>query len=188
MPPSRTLEIPYRWAGVEGRVRVEVRPNEDPSTLGCAEFARGFPYCTATVEPPATGYASALGWVQLVDHDGREPGFRIDPFTPLGEVPHPFAFFGFAPTLFDAPHADIFENWDFRAHSFLCGLGGDLYAVDREIQAILGFAWGFSKRGGEVEFFGPELLSAPDWDGHLDYLHRAFSNWTFAPGFKSSPL
>lgn len=179
--------MPYRWAGTEGVVRVAIRPNDDPAALGCAEFGRGFPYCRATVEPPARGYADALGWLQLVDHSTRPPGFQIDLFAPFGDVGHPFGFFGFAPTFFDAPHSDD-ENWDFLAHAFLCGLGGDLFDEQRDIRAVLGFSWGFSKRARQFEFFAPKPLAAEDWDSHRDYLAGRFPSWPSAPGFHRDPL
>jgi hypothetical protein len=182
------LEMPYRWAGTEGNVRVELAANDDPAALGCAEFARGFPVCRATVEPPARGYADALGWVQLMDHSAGDNGFEIDMFKPFGDVGHPFGFFGFAPIFFDAPHADSFEDWDFTAHAFLCGLGGDLFAEDRDIRAVLGFSWGFSKRGSEFEFFGPDPLAPADWDAHREYMAQRFPDWTFASGFRQDPL
>jgi hypothetical protein len=186
--PFQAIELPYEWADTTGLVRVEIRCNDDPAALGCADFARGFPYCRATVEPPARGYADALGWVQLVDHSGRDPGFAIDPFGPLGESNHPFAFFGFAPTMFDAPHSDEFEDWDFLAHSFLCGLGGELFEQERDVCAVIGFRWGFAKRGTQCEFLGPDPLAAADWERHRDYLSRAFAGWSFARGFRRHPL
>jgi len=181
------MDLPYRWNGAEGLVRVEVRVNDDPAALGCEEIARGFPYCRATVEPPAIGYADMLGWVQLVESSHRGNGFEIDTFEPLGSVSHPFAFFGSAPTLFDAPHSDD-EDWDFLAHSFLCGLGGKLLEFRHEALAVLGFSWGFSKRGRKIEFFGPDPLAASDWDAHREYLTRRFPDWTFASGFRQDPL
>lgn len=190
-PPSddaRTIEIPFRWADVDGIVRATVATNEDPAALGCDESARGFPYCRATIEPPARGYADASGWVQLVDRGDLGGGFRIDPFEPLGEVSHPFCFYGFAPTFFDAPHTDELENWDFLAHAFLCGLGGELFEFRKEARAILGFSWGFSKRGQQIEWFGPDLLSAQDWDGHLERLTEERPQWSFRPGFSRHPL
>src|SRR6266576_5919559 len=163
----QTIELPYRWADIEGSVRVELRENDDPAALGCPELARGFPYCRATVEPSGNGYADFFGWVQLVDlkHFSKSPlvmhsgmGFEIDPYMPLGLLPYPFTFFGLAPTFFDAPHTD--ENWDFIAHSFLCGMGGELHEVRRETRAILGISWGFSKQRPEFEFFCADALSA----------------------------
>lgn len=186
----RTIELPYRWGEIEGTVRVEIRENDDPAALHCPELARGFPYCRATVEPLGKGYADLFGWTQLIDlknfsqselvlHSGD--GFEIDPYLVLGAAPYPFTYFGLAPTLFDAPHTD--EDWDFFAHSFLCGLGGELHEVRREARAILGFGWGFSKQGREFEFFGPDPLGPADWNRHHDYLARAFPAWTFASGF-----
>lgn len=191
----RTIELPYRWRDLEGSVRLEMRENDDPIALGCPELARGFPTCRATVEPLGKGYADLFGWLQLIDlknfstsplvqHSGG--GFEFDAFLPLGPASHPFIYFGLAPTLFDAPHTK--EDWDFSSHSFLCGMGGDLHEVRREARAILGFSWGFVKRGAEIEFFGPEPLQAEDWDLHHDHLTRTFPDWTFAPGFFEHPL
>jgi hypothetical protein len=129
-----------------------------------------------------------LGWVQLVRSNARGPGFFLDFFEPLGWVPHPFGFYGLAPTLFDAPHTDELENWDFLAHSFLCGLGGELLEFRREVRAVLGFSWGFSKRGQDFEYLRPGGLEPADWDGHLGYLGEAYPDWNFAGGFHRHPL
>jgi hypothetical protein len=181
------MDLPYRWNGAEGRVRAEVRANDDPASLGCGELARGFPCCRATIDHPAVGYADMLGWVQLLDSSHGAEGFEIDPFEPVGAAPHPFAFYGEAPTLFDAPHSDD-EAWDFLAHSFLCGLGGEVLEFRHEARAVLGFSWGFLKQGPLIDWFGPDLLAAEDWDGHLAYLRACFPGWTFAPGFREDPL
>jgi len=119
------MDLPFNLEGAPGRVAVAVEVNDDPEALGCVPAARGFPYCTATVSHPARGYAAALGWIQLVrSSDGDRGGdeFEIDPYEPLGHVPHPFAFFGFLPTLFDAPSRDPVIDMDWLAHSFLCRL------------------------------------------------------------------
>jgi len=147
------------------------------------------------VRPTGNGYADFFGWLQLLDlrnfstselmqHSGQ--GFEFDPYLPIGPASYPFTFFGLTPAFFDAPHTR--EDWDFSARAFLCGLGGELHEVRREARAILGFGWGFSKRGAEIEFFGPDPLEAGDWDLHRDYLARAFPAWTFAPGFSEHPL
>jgi hypothetical protein len=172
-----------------------MRENDDPAGFGCPELARGFPVCRATVEPVGKGYADLFGWLQLLDlknftpselmqHTGQ--GFEVDPYLPIGSATYPFNFFGLAPTFFDAPHTK--EDWDFTAHAFLCGLGGELHEVRREARAILGFSWGFAKSGAEIEFFGPDPLRPGDWDLHRDYLAGAFPAWKFAPGFYEHPL
>ena len=182
------MELPFNWARLEGRVRVEFGSNDDPAAFGCEEFARGFPYCRATIEPPARGYADMLGWVQLVDTSFYEhaTGFVADGFQLLGEPAHPFGFFGVSPTLFDAPHTPD-ENAHFIAHTFLCGLGGPLLEFRREACAVLGFSWGFTKRGEKIEFIEPSPLPAEGWDRHREYLDGEFAAWTFAPGYRQVP-
>lgn len=185
------IELPYRWNESAGRVQVEIGVNHDPKVFGGEEFARGFPYCRATIDPPAIGYREMIGWVQMVDISDRGDGFEVDLFEPLGEIPHPFAFFGFSPTLFDSPHTNN-SDWDFVAHTFLCGLGGKLFEQTvgerREIRAVLGFEWGLSKRGSQMDSFGPTPLEADVWNGHLPYLRRRFEKCTFPAGFFESPL
>jgi hypothetical protein len=177
------VRIELKRAGVDGLVEVEVDVNEDPAALGCPDYARGFPRCRATIAPPARGYADFLGWVQLVEATDLAGEFRIDPFEPLGEVPHPFCFYGFAPTLLDAPHREPRRDTDWLAHSFLCGLGPDPLGDRREVDAVLGFSWGFRIRGGEISIQEPALLAPEDWDRHHAYLHQAFPAWSFLPGF-----
>ena len=182
------MDLPYRWNGTEGRVRAKILANDDPAALGCGDYARGFPYCIAKIEHPSIGYADMLGWVQLIDSSPSEEGFRIDELQLLTEVTHPFAYFGTAPTLCDAPHTDESGDWDFTAHTFLCGLGGKLAEFRREVRAVLGFSWGFSRRGSQIDIFGPDVLSPGDWDDHREYLGQRYPKWSFAAGFAESPL
>lgn len=186
--PTR-IELPYRWRSAEGLVRAEIGVNDDPAAFGCSEVARGFPYCLATVEHPAIGYLDVLGWVQMVESSLHQEGFFIDYFQALDSLYPPLSFYGWAPTFFDSPHSDE-GDWDFLAHTFLCGLGGELLEFRHEVRAILGFGWGFSKRGQAVESFGPAPLPPQDWDRHRDYLVRRFEQgaWKFAPGFVQHPL
>jgi len=177
------VRIEFERAGRDCAVEAEVGLNEDPAALGCPDYARGFPVCRATVEPPARGYADFLGWVQLVSATDLAGEFRIDPFEPLGEVPHPFCFYGFAPTLLDAPHREPLEDIDWLAHSFLCGLGDEPLEDRAEVDAILGFSWGFRIRGGEIAAAGPSPLGPADWDRHHDYLRETFPSWSFLAGF-----
>lgn len=145
----RTIQIPYRWAEVEGTVQATVATNEAPGALGCAAFAVGFPYCEARVECGHVGYQHLCGWLQVVEHSAIEPDGEIDQFPTLVSASHPFVYFGYAPTYFDAPHTNELERWDFRAHTFYCGLGGELTEFRKEARAIFGIGWGFSKRAGD---------------------------------------
>ncbi len=183
----RTLELPYRWGDVDGAVKVEIEIDRNPGEFGCEEVARGFPYCRALLSPPAVGYGDSLGWVQLADLSDRQGGLVIDNYEALGPVSHPFFSFGPNITYFDHPHTSL-ENWDFLAHTFLCGLGGELLEFRREVRALLGFSWALSKRADRIEASGPTPLGPADWAAHLRYLEEKFETWKFAPGFRQHPL
>jgi hypothetical protein len=173
------MHIDFLHAGKPGTVRVEVAVNDDPAALGCPDDARGLAYCRAVIEQDARGYADALGWIQLVDSSDAPDGFAIDPFEPLGEVTHPFCFFGFAPTLFDAPSRRTREDMTWTANTFLAGIRDDLEAF-----SILGFSWGFTVRG-EVTIVGPTELDESIWDDRLPALEASYPRWRFVPGFVS---
>lgn len=183
----QTLEIPYRWAGVGGWVEVVVKTNDEPAALGCPEFARGFPSCKAIVESDeAEGYDHYYGWIQMVYLPEEPPSFHVDQH-PKFAAPHPFICAGPLAKLQDAPFTD-YQDADFLAHAFLCGTGGELLEFRKEARAILGFSWGYSKRGRRIEWFGPDLLSAEDWDSHLQRMAEERPEWTFRSGFSQHPL
>lgn len=178
------MELSFNMDGASGQVAVAVEVNSDPDALGSRSTARGFPYCNATVSHPARGYAAALGWIQLVrSTDGRSGGtaFEPDPFEPLGAVSHPFAFFGFLPTFFDAPSRDPITDIDWLAHSFLCRLADAHARGEIAVAALVGFAWGFSVRGGRIAPSGPEALPSEAWDSHLPLLMAEYPGWSFMP-------
>ncbi len=178
--PLGSLELRCEQAGREWLIRVVVGRNDDPAALGCHEDARGLPWCRATVEPAARGYNDALGWIQLVTDTasphGREP--KVDPFEPLGEIAHPFCFYGFSPTHFDAPHRDERHDTSWRAHAFLAGIGGAFEAFP-----LLGFSWGFEIRAGEIAIPAPEPLTEATWTADLPSLRRDHPRWSFRESF-----
>ena len=180
------VNIEFRLRGLPGTVEVAVEHNLDPKTLGLSQVSLGFPTCTAEVRYAGRGYNAAFGWIQVVrSTDGaRGPDeFEMDPFTPLGDVPHPFGFFGLCPTLFDAPSRTSRGSMDWVAHSFLSFITR-FSAPPQEIRAILGFRWGFSIREARITLDPPAPLSAADWDGHAPLLRRAYRDWQFVEGFR----
>jgi hypothetical protein len=172
------MRIEFAHAGRPGAVEVEVAANTDPEALGCPPSARGFPFCRAVIEHEARGYGDALGWIQLVDSSDGPAGFALDPFEPLGPVGHPFAFFGFAPTLFDAPSRSGRDDMSWRADTFLAGI-----VEHGEAFALLGFSWGFEIEAGEIAIAGPTPLDAATFSDRLPALREACPDWRFAPGF-----
>jgi len=174
------MRLPFSLHGLPGTVDVTVGPTRDPDELGAWPGAAGLAFCRATISYPGQGYKGLLGWVQLVrstdNHSGGER-FEMDPLEPLGEVAHPFCFFGITPVLFDAPSRDSRADLDWLAHSFLCRI------ADRsrhEVQALTGFGWGFTVRAGTATVMPPHALESADWNQHLDVLHADHPNWRFA--------
>ena len=137
--------------------------------------------CEATVSWPLRGYNGLLGRVQLVGRASPlapERRFEIDPLAIFEGLETPFAFYGLEPTLFDGPsRRDRDQVLDWLAHSFLCVSPTE--AMDRNVEAVVGFSWGFVMRHGEVAIVPPEQLSLQDWDAHLELLQRAFPTWSF---------
>lgn len=177
------MEIPFVLNGVDGRVHVTYERVEDPEAVGCPPNSTGYPLCRATIDYPFRGYGSLMGWIQLVRSDDNHSGgerFEMDPLEFLGEQEHPFCWLGLAPTLFDAPSRPDRADMHWRAHTFLCvpdDVGNGL-----EARPMLGFSWGFTAAGGEIELEPPALLGDADWDEHLTTLAERHPAWLFAPG------
>lgn len=181
------MHLPFSLRGMAGDVDVTVEITRNPEELGAMPEAIGLPHCQATIEYPGRGYAAMLGWVQLVRSTDNTSGgerFEMDPLTIVGEVAHPFAFFGVTPTLFDAPARRSRADLDWLAHSFLCYLTEDDQGADI-VQAITGFSWGFTIAAGATTVVPARALSSADWSQHRDLLHADHPGWHFAPGFEA---
>lgn len=174
------MRIDFHHGGKPAAVLIEIATNEGPAALGAGEDARGLPYCRARIEQDARGYADALGWIQLVESTDEPGGFATDPFEPLGEVSHPFCFFGFAPTLFDAPSRSTRDDLSWTARTFLAGIG-----EEREAFAILGFEWGFEVSDGGVTIAAPTELDPADWTDLVPILERAHPTWRYRSAWAS---
>ena len=181
------MDIDFSLRGIDGHVDVTYSRNDRPDLVGSGAASSGFPMCGATVDYAAQGYDAMLGWVQLVRSDdntsqGRE--FEIDPLALLGDVPHPFCWFGLNPRMFDAPSRSPKRDLDWEAHSFLCVPDGSTDA-GLEIHALLGFAWGFRIRNEEIDLVPPTLLGPTEWDQHVDDLATRYRSWRFIRGFRN---
>ncbi len=158
---------------------VTVSENLDPVSVGSAPAAAGFPMCHATVEYEAAGYLAMLGWVQLVG-EGSPSGSGLrydhDPFVLFEDSP--YGVYGARPELFDAPYrSDRSLSLDWLAHSFLCAAPSGPLA--RQVEAVVGFSWGFNVAGGDIEIDGLQSLSRDDWADHIGLLRDHHPSWEF---------
>src|SRR5262249_31076517 len=146
---------------------------------------RGFPTCEARVTYAVPGYRAAIGWIQHVtvrDAATGEESTSIDVFPNASQTESPFAVFGFAPTMFDAPGANpprANETW--TAESFLA-VCPDVARI-RRAAAPVGFRWGYTLRDMHATPFAAAPVGSEAWDRHLAYLREQFLTWEFLPGF-----
>ncbi|SDT22764.1 hypothetical protein [Actinoplanes derwentensis] len=183
------MHLPFSLHGRAGEVSITVDATRDPGELGASPGALGLAHCQATVEYAGRGYSSMLGWIQLVrstDNGSGGKEFEMDPLMFVGAVPHPFAFFGVAPTLFDAPARRSRADLDWLAHSFLCHLT-EIDEEIRTVEAITGFSWGFGIAGGAATVEPARALQPADWNGHRKLLHAQHPGWRFRDGFPARP-
>ena len=185
---TKDLDQAFTWRGETGMVHVECVPNVDPEFYGCWwSVAEGFPVCTATVDYPARGYGSMLGWVQVVrstDNESGGEGFELDPFALFGDAPSPYCWYGQRPTLFDAPSRSVRQPLEWVAHSFLAGTPLDEVAQlkARRVVPLVGFSWGFTDTGSSVVLSDIEGLTDREWKTHLRIPRAGYPMWVFSEG------
>jgi len=113
---SMKLVVPFVLRNRPGHVDVEIQASLGSADSGGIfldstlppDAGAGLPICTATIVYEASGYAAAMGWVQLVQSSdsGHPERFELDPLALLRNANTPYAFFGIKPQLFDAQHAE----------------------------------------------------------------------------------
>ena len=140
------MHLPFSLRGIAGHVDITVDITQNPEDLGAMPEAIGLPHCHATIDYPGRGYGGCWAGSSLCGQrttTAQGSYTEMDPLTLVGEVAHPFAFFGVTPTLFDAPARHSRADLDWLAHSFLCYIKDDGQDV-KTVQAITGFSWGFT--------------------------------------------
>ena len=132
----RSVRLPFSHAGLAGMIDVQIASTEVPAAIGAWPHALGLANCEAVIDFPGRGYMSLFGWIQVVrstDNSSGGADFEMDPLTVLGDVSHPFCFFGIRPTLFDAPARDTRDDLEWVAHAFLCHVDS---RVSGEVRAL----------------------------------------------------
>lgn len=182
VPYSDAMRLSFHSDGLPGVIDVEVVVNVDPASLGCADHHLGFPACTATVTYDGGGYRAMFGWVQLVrSTDAATADFAKDPYILFPDEDHPYPFYGYKPTLFDAPGRSHRNDLEWTAHTFLASTPPELGA--RSVKAVQGFSWGFTIRKGCIELMPTAALTPGAWVEHLPYLTDTYPGWQFEPSF-----
>ncbi|MGI0080858.1 MAG: hypothetical protein ACRECH_14700 [Nitrososphaerales archaeon] len=174
------MEFGFECNKKGGKVAAYIKPG---SELG----GEGFPICIATVEFGGEGYDAFFGWVQLVrstDNNSEGRQFEMDPFFLFQDCTSPYCFFGFKPTLFDAPSRQTKKPMSWLAHSFLAFTPPDpeLFTKlnSRRVTFLAGFSWGFnidSQRN--IMLRSINKLGSIEWNSHLAFLLKNYPTWRF---------
>ncbi len=181
------LQISFLLRGSQGRVYVESRPATGVASSGRGVidptlppgYGAGLPECTATISYAGTGYAAAMGWVQFArSTDATRPDvFQLDPLVLCAGVDTPYAFFGIAPTLFDAPYRDTSQDVVWQARSYLATTPDAV--LTQAAVPLVAFTWGFRIRAGSITLEPPAPLDVAHWSEHLSVLEGTHPGWNF---------
>lgn len=170
-----SLTLPFHAKGRDGRIRISVRPNDDPYATGHDEVARnfdyeafkGFPVLTAEVEFPAEGPAGWFAWIQLIRHirNGATIDEEIDG--------SPLYVQGYHPTFADAPANPDHLDLDWRADAFLINV------TERQISPIVGFKWGYRRyHDNRTDLLPVEPIDDDAWVHLKNRLEQDYDGWT----------
>jgi len=188
------LVVPFVLRNSSGHVDVEIR-----ASLGSADSGgifldstlppnagAGLPICTANIVYEASGYAAAMGWVQLVhsSDSGHPDRFELDPLALLRNANTPYAFFGIKPQLFDAPQRDSHAELTWQARSYLAVTSDAV--ISAEALPVAGFSWGFGISRAGITIEPPALLDIASWADHVGLLESEHPGWRFTSGQRVS--
>ena len=145
---------------------------------------RGYPVMKAAVRYSGRGYEALFGWVQIVTHrygEGSEMEVEVDIAPQFSEYQNPFCFYGYKPTLYDAPRHNPGLSMDWTAYSFLCPLKIPDSAGKKSISPVTGFRWGYRLLAGKViELFKPEIVHEEKWKSLKKEVENNYGDWEFS--------
>ena len=192
MPPakSESINLEFRHHGHMGWVHVTVSRNHGVLSSGFTaiderftdSMVKGFPVMKAAVSFQGAGYEAMFGWLQVISHDYErgEEEFSVDIADQFREFMNPFCYYGYKPTLYDAPRhvAPGLKVW--KAYTFLCPLFLSGQERIRDIVPVAGFTWGYMLEGKSVSSILPPLSASPDeWATVRGNVSGSYREWSF---------
>lgn len=194
---SPHLDLPFRLRGYDGRVSVTYGVNRDVRNLGFhlvgipfdPSLTHGFPVFQANTAYNGPGYHALMGWLQVVTVDATAPdrfaGASVDVPPIFWDADTPWAVFGHAPTLFDAPGPNpprTDERWIAETFLAFCP---DVIRT-RRVRALLGIRWGYDLVSMRATPLPLEVITEADWRRCAVTLAEEYPTWEFAPTWVSS--
>ncbi len=179
------LTIPFHIRGKDGVVRVTYTVNEDPPRWGnpllgfadeLPDAGRDFPVCQASVTFAGEGYASVMGWIQILRFHGTENGVLVDQPPQLEGTDMPYVYFGPSASFFDNPFTDQ-RGVHWTAEAFLV-ISPDA-VMTRVVQPVCGFRWGYSTEGERTAALPLARVERETWLAACAVLRERYARWTF---------
>lgn len=186
-----TKKFDFTLNDKKGSVEVEIVANEDVETSGYSaiegnhtdEMVRGFPVTKAKVHYSGFGYEAVFGWVQIVTHkygDKNETDHENDIPPAFQNQGHPFSYFGYKPTLYDAPSRELDVDLIWTAYSFLCPVRLVDSRNEKIVSPVVGFSWGFTISGGKLEgLLHPQKVTHEKWMDLSGRISKDLPDWNF---------
>jgi hypothetical protein len=189
------LVLPFSCRGGTGSVQVHYGVTADPEEIGFGLVAvgydparfRGFPAVRAEVSFGQDGYRAVFGWVQIITRTTEptsdaagETEVSVDLAPLLADQDCPLAFFGYLPTLFDAPANPDHPDGDWVAESFLVAVPD--IARTRRLAPVTGFNWGYRLKSGRAQPLPAGPAGPQRWLAHRAMLAERHPTWSFLPG------
>jgi len=203
------LTLPFNSRSQAGVISIDIQPNnDDQHAFGldllipgvsqselAAEFG-GFPVVHGAITYPIpasqfSGYGSLFGWIQFVNSalPGETGDWAMDLFPFQKGLDNPFGYWGFNPSLFDAPAIEGGRNqtggWTAQAYLTVLGDAGG----SRNVTVIPGgaFTWGFDIEVDKdcplqnlIIIRQPEMIAVEsEWPQRLPLLEESFPDWAF---------
>jgi hypothetical protein len=181
------LTLPFETRSHSGRVHVAYGAVADSDGIGFSMLGVGlepqqpigYPVIKADIDFDGDGYTALFGWVQILHNTawGPEAADEVDlpPFLLGSEMPT--MYFGYLPTMFDAPANPHHPNGDWSAFTFLTAIP-DL-VISRSVRALTGFHWGYRLASSRPTPMPVQPIGPDDWQSRRTLLAHTFPTWSF---------
>lgn len=186
---GRRIRLGFRHNGFSGWIDVTARKNTGVLSSGfnaidrrfTDSLIRGFPVLKADVSFRGRGYQAMFGWFQsiCIQKKGGETGLFVDLAPQFQEFRNPICYYGYKPSLYDAPSNNDPGIMKWKAYTFLCPLF--LSRVKRiKIIPLVGFTWGFTMKDGKPEeILYPVKAEKKEWEFVRASASEDYPDWEF---------
>ena len=182
----RRWTSPSRSAGSTGTSRSPVARTTAPSWSAAVRTPRAFPCATqssttrrrATTQSWAGCSSSGPTTTAVRAASSRSTRWRSSATSPTRSAGS--AWPRGCSTLRHALRSRTWTGWPTAS----CASPTERAEAGLEVHALVGFSWGFTVRGEEIDLVPPAPLGPEDWDAHGEILSARYPAWRFVAGYR----